>query len=69
VNRSGGEIRITRFSILHDCGQIINPDGARNQIETAVPAGILNGVFDVTGIRLRSVPFTFEKVKTGLAQL
>jgi nicotinate dehydrogenase subunit B len=35
VNRSG-EIRVTRFSIVHDCGQIINPDGARNQIEGSV---------------------------------
>jgi nicotinate dehydrogenase subunit B len=36
VNRGSGEIRITRFSIVHDCGQIINPDGARNQIEGSV---------------------------------
>jgi CO/xanthine dehydrogenase Mo-binding subunit len=25
-----------RFSIVHDCGQIINPDGTRNQIEDSV---------------------------------
>ncbi|HWF47145.1 MAG TPA: molybdopterin cofactor-binding domain-containing protein [Bryobacteraceae bacterium] len=36
VNRGSGEIRITRFSIVHDCGQIINPDGTRNQIEGSV---------------------------------
>lgn len=36
VNRSTGEVRVTRFSIVHDCGQIINPDGARNQIEGSV---------------------------------
>jgi CO/xanthine dehydrogenase Mo-binding subunit len=36
VNRSSGDIRVTRFSIVHDCGQIINPDGARNQIEGSV---------------------------------
>jgi hypothetical protein len=29
-------IRVTRFSIVHDCGQIINPDGTRNQIEGSV---------------------------------
>jgi nicotinate dehydrogenase subunit B len=33
VNRRSGEIRVRRFYIAHDCGQIINPDGLRNQIE------------------------------------
>jgi nicotinate dehydrogenase subunit B len=130
VNRGSGEIRVTRFSIVHDCGQIINPDGTRNQIEGSVvqtisrtlleevkfnrstitsrdwtgypiltfpqipeieiellsrpsekpwgvgeataaivPAAISNAVFDAAGIRLRSVPFTPEKVKAAMAQL
>ena len=33
VRRSTGETRATRFYVAHDCGQIINPDGIRNQIE------------------------------------
>jgi nicotinate dehydrogenase subunit B len=33
VKRSTGELRCTRFYISHDCGQIINPDGLRNQLE------------------------------------
>jgi CO/xanthine dehydrogenase Mo-binding subunit len=33
VNRQTGEIRVTRFYVVHDCGQIINPDGLKNQIE------------------------------------
>jgi CO/xanthine dehydrogenase Mo-binding subunit len=33
VNRNTGEIGVQRFYIAHDCGQIINPDGLRNQIE------------------------------------
>jgi CO/xanthine dehydrogenase Mo-binding subunit len=33
VDRKTGRIRATRFAIAHDCGQIINPDGLRNQIE------------------------------------
>jgi CO/xanthine dehydrogenase Mo-binding subunit len=130
VNRGSGEIRVIRFSIVHDCGQIINPDGTRNQIEgsvvqtmsrtlleevkfnrstitsrdwatypiltfpqipeieielisrpnekpwgvgeataAVVPAAISNAVFDATGIRLRSVPFKPEKVKSAFAQL
>jgi len=123
VNRSNGEVKVTRCYVAHDCGQIINPDGLRNQIEgnvvqtvgrtlfeeimfdrstvtsrdwesyrtirfpevptiaidlidrpgekpwgageptaAVVPSAIANAVFDATGIRLRSVPFTPQKV-------
>jgi nicotinate dehydrogenase subunit B len=33
VERTTGKVRVTRFYVAHDCGQIINPDGLRNQIE------------------------------------
>src|SRR6516225_2416978 len=33
VKRSSGDIRVTKFYIAHDCGQIINPDGLRNQLD------------------------------------
>jgi nicotinate dehydrogenase subunit B len=33
VNRKTGAVRATRFSVVHDCGQVINPDGVKNQIE------------------------------------
>ncbi|MBR1132766.1 xanthine dehydrogenase family protein molybdopterin-binding subunit [Bradyrhizobium iriomotense] len=33
VDRRTGEIRVERFLVVHDCGQIINPDGVTNQIE------------------------------------
>ncbi|MEH2513344.1 nicotinate dehydrogenase subunit B [Nitrobacteraceae bacterium AZCC 1564] len=33
IDRRTGEINVQRFLIVHDCGQIINPDGVRNQIE------------------------------------
>jgi nicotinate dehydrogenase subunit B len=36
VNRQTGTIRCTRFYVAHDCGQIINPDGVRAQIEGQV---------------------------------
>jgi CO/xanthine dehydrogenase Mo-binding subunit len=120
VSRPSGEIRCTRFYVVHDCGQIINPDGLRNQIEgnviqtvsrslkeevkfdrsmvtsldwatypiltfvielidrpttapwgagepsaAVIPSAISNAVFDATGVRLRSVPFTPGKVKTA----
>jgi len=127
VNTQSGEIAAKRFHIAHDCGQIINPDGLRNQIEgnviqtvsrvlkeevkfdrsmvtsldwasypiltfpevpevvmdlidrpnevpwgggeptaAVVPSAIANAVFDATGVRLRSVPFTPSKVKAAL---
>jgi nicotinate dehydrogenase subunit B len=34
----------------------------------AIPAAIANAVFDATGVRLRSLPFTPNKVKAALAQ-
>lgn len=127
VERSSGMIRAKRVFVVQDCGQIINPDGVRNQIEgnviqtvsrvlkeevmfdrsrvtstdwasypiltfpevpeivmelidrprekpwgagepsaAVIPAAISNAVYDAIGLRLRSVPFTPEKVKTAL---
>ena len=127
VNLKTGAIRVTKFYVAHDCGQIINPDGLRNQIEgnvvqtvsrtlieelrfdrsrvtsvdwgsypilkfpdvpdvaiklmerqnekpwgageptaAIVPAAIANAVFNATGVRMRSVPFTPEKVQAAL---
>jgi CO/xanthine dehydrogenase Mo-binding subunit len=126
VKRSTGDIHCTRFFISHDCGQVINPDGLKNQLEgniiqtvsrtlkeelkfsrsavtsldwasypiltfpevpeividlidrpnappwgagepaaAVVPSAISNAVFDATGARLRSVPFTPEKMKSA----
>jgi CO/xanthine dehydrogenase Mo-binding subunit len=33
VSRTTGQIKVDRVFVSHDCGQIINPDGVRNQIE------------------------------------
>jgi nicotinate dehydrogenase subunit B len=127
VNRSSGAIRILRIAMTHDCGQIINPDGLRNQIDgsilqtisrtlieelkfdrsmvtsldwasypiltfpdipeivvdlinqpnappwgagepcaAVVPSAISNAVFDATGVRLRSIPYTPDKVKAAM---
>jgi nicotinate dehydrogenase subunit B len=127
VNRRTGEIRVPRVYLAHDCGQIINPDGLKNQLEgnviqtvsrtlleevkfdqfmvtsldwesypilkfpdvpdivmdlidrpaerpwgagepaaAVVPSAISNAVFDAIGVRLRSVPYTPDKVKEAL---
>jgi nicotinate dehydrogenase subunit B len=36
VNRSSGNIRVTQFYVVHDCGQVINPSGVKAQIEGCV---------------------------------
>jgi CO/xanthine dehydrogenase Mo-binding subunit len=36
VNRKSGAVAVKRFYVAHDCGQIINPDGLRNQIEGCI---------------------------------
>src|SRR5262249_38250819 len=33
IDRRSGKIKVERFFVAHDCGQIINPDGLKNQIE------------------------------------
>ena len=120
-------IRVTKFTVVHDCGQVINPDGVKNQIEgnviqtvsrtlleevtfdrsqvtsldwasypiltfpqvpdivielidrptekpwgagepsaAVIPSAIANAVFDATGVRLRSIPYTPAKVKAAM---
>ncbi len=46
VNRRTGEIRVPRFYVVHDCGQIINPDGLRNQIEGNVIQTVSRTLFE-----------------------
>jgi len=41
-------------------------DGAAESAVIAIPAAIGNAVFDATGVRLREVPFTRERVLAAL---
>ncbi|HEY6024670.1 MAG TPA: molybdopterin cofactor-binding domain-containing protein [Pseudolabrys sp.] len=127
VDRGSGRIAVERVVCAHDCGQIINPNGVRGQVEgsilqtisralmeevhfdrsrvvsvdwssypilrfsgvpkieidlidrptqrplgageatcAAVGAALANAVHDATGVRLRTVPFTPERVKATL---
>ena len=128
VERASGRIKVERVVCAHDCGQIINPDGVRAQLEGSITqtvsrvlmeevkfdrsgvtsvdwssypilthsdvpkidlelidrpetppfgageaacapigAALANAVFDAAGIRLRTVPFTPERVKAAIA--
>jgi CO/xanthine dehydrogenase Mo-binding subunit len=127
VERASGQIKVERVVCAHDCGQIINPDGVRAQVEGSilqtlsrvlleevqfdrshvlsvdwlsypilrfsdvpnleidlvdrpneppfgageaacapVGAALANAVYDAVGVRLRTVPFTPERVKAAL---
>ena len=126
VERASGKIKVERVACAHDCGQIINPDGVRAQIEgcilqtlsralkeevtfdrarvtsvdwssypiltfvevpkleielidrptepplgagepacTPVGAALANAVYDATGLRLRTIPFTAQRVRAA----
>jgi CO/xanthine dehydrogenase Mo-binding subunit len=45
------------------------PWGAGEPSAAVVPAAISNAVFDATGVRLRSVPFTPAKVKAAVQSI
>jgi nicotinate dehydrogenase subunit B len=129
VDRTSGKIWVKKFTVGHDCGQIINPDGLEKCIEgnivqgisrtlweevkfdnksvtsvdwmtypilditetpetidfalinhpdlpptgagepsiRPVAAAIANAIFDATGVRIRRVPFSPDRVKQSLS--
>jgi nicotinate dehydrogenase subunit B len=129
IDRATGKIWARKFTVAHDCGQIINPDGIRHTIEgnivqgvsrtlweevkfdsknvtsvdwmsypildiTETPevidvvlidhpeiapsgagepsirplaAAIANAIYDATGVRIRRVPFSPDRVKQALS--
>jgi hypothetical protein len=40
VDRRSGKIHVRKFTVAHDCGQIINPDGIRMAVEGNIVQGI-----------------------------
>ena len=55
VDKSNGNVRVTRFVLAHDCGLIINPDGLKNQIEGNIIQGVSRSLleevkFDASGV-------------------
>ena len=46
VDRSSGKICAKRFTVAHDCGQIINPDGLEKCIEGNIVQGITRTLWE-----------------------
>jgi len=46
----------------------IAPSGAGEPSTRTVPAAIANAIFDATGVRLRKVPLTPQRMKEALAR-
>jgi CO/xanthine dehydrogenase Mo-binding subunit len=56
VDQTSGKVAVKRFTLSHDCGLIINPDGLRNQIEGNIVQGVSRALleevrFDGSGIK------------------
>jgi CO/xanthine dehydrogenase Mo-binding subunit len=60
----GAEMPVIRTQLINAEGRAM---GAGETAVTVVPAAIANAVFDATGVRLRQVPFTPERVKAALS--
>jgi nicotinate dehydrogenase subunit B len=46
IDRGSGKIRVRKFTVAHDCGQIINPDGLRMTIEGNIVHGISRALWE-----------------------
>jgi len=72
LRRSGVRFAVVRFdrSRVVDVALIDHPElpllGAGEAATATVAAALGNAVFDATGVRLRTVPFTAERVKAAL---
>jgi CO/xanthine dehydrogenase Mo-binding subunit len=56
VDKSKGTVTVKRFTMSHDCGLIINPDGLKNQVEGNIVQGVSRALleevkFDASGIK------------------
>jgi CO/xanthine dehydrogenase Mo-binding subunit len=56
LDKGTGDVTVKRFTLSHDCGLIINPDGLKNQIEGNIIQGVSRALmeevkFDASGIK------------------
>ena len=73
VDKETGQIDVIDYVGVIDCGTPINPNLARVQAEGGIGQGIdtpcpaiANAVYNATGVRVRELPITPEKVAMGI---
>ena len=49
LNKSTGQVVVTRIVCAHDCGLMVNPDGVRNQVEGNVIQGVSRALLEEVG--------------------
>jgi CO/xanthine dehydrogenase Mo-binding subunit len=55
IDRSSGKIWPRKFTVAHDCGQIINPDGLRRVIEAGIVQGISRTLWEEVKFNTKTV--------------
>ncbi len=55
IDRSTGKIWARKFTVAHDCGQIINPDGLRHAIEGNVVQGVSRTLWEEVKFNTKNV--------------
>jgi CO/xanthine dehydrogenase Mo-binding subunit len=55
VDRSTGKVWVRKFTVAHDCGQIINPDGLRQVIEGGVVQAISRTLWEEVRFNTKNV--------------
>jgi nicotinate dehydrogenase subunit B len=55
VDRSSGKIRARKFTVAHDCGQIINPEGLTRVIEAGVVQAISRALWEEVKFNTKTV--------------
>ena len=56
VNKTTGHVRVTRVTMAHDCGLIVNPDGLLMQIDGNIVQGVSRALleevrYDASGVK------------------
>ena len=64
VDRASGDIRVERVVCAHDCGQIINPDGVRAQVEGSILQTLSRVLVKLDRSRVMSVDWSSYPILT-----
>ena len=68
IRSSSSPTRRNRSRSCSSTGRSMPPTGAGEPSTRTVPAAIANAIFDATGVRMRRVPITPERMKAALAR-